>query len=65
MKAGDKIKCRNSAWYDTLTEGKFYECLYGLEEGIFSDSPFVTVIGDNGEEVRAHASRFEVVGKWK
>ncbi len=35
MKAGDKIKCRTSVEYYTLTEGKVYECLYGLEEGIF------------------------------
>ena len=53
MIAGDKIKCRTSVGYYTLTEGKFYECLYGLEEGIFSDRPFVTVIGDNGKEVGA------------
>ena len=35
MIAGDKIKCRTSVGYYTLTEGKVYECLYGLEEGIF------------------------------
>lgn len=61
MKAGDKIKCRNSIGYYNLTEGKVYECLHGLEEGIFSDRSFVTVIGDNGKEVGAHASRFEIV----
>ncbi len=65
MKAGDKIKCRTSVEYYTLTEGKVYECLYGLEEGIFSDRPFVTVIGDNGKEVVAHASRFEVAEEEK
>lgn len=61
MNVGDKIKCRRSDGYPTLTEGKVYECLYGLEEGIFEDRPFVTVIGDTGKEVSAHASRFEVV----
>lgn len=45
----------------SLTEGKVYECLYGLEDGIFEDRPFVSVIGDNGKEVGAHASRFELV----
>jgi hypothetical protein len=65
MIAGDKIKCRTSVGYYTLTEGKVYECLYGLEEGIFSDRPFVTVIGDNGKEVGAHASRFEIVEETK
>lgn len=27
----------------------------------FETRPFVTVIGDNGEEIGAHASRFKVV----
>ncbi len=58
MKAGDKIKCRNSIGYYNLTEGKVYECLHGLEEGIFSDRPFVSFIDDNGKECSAHASRF-------
>ena len=35
MIAGDKIKCKTSVGYYTLTEGKVYECLYGLEDGIF------------------------------
>ena len=65
MIAGDKIKCRTSVGYYTLTECKVYECLYVLEDGIFSDRPFVTVIGDNGKEVGAHASRFEVVEESK
>lgn len=61
MVAGDKIKCLNNIGYYTLTEGKIYTCLYGLEDGIFANRPFVTVINDNGKEVGAHASRFEVV----
>lgn len=32
---------------------------------VFSDRPFVTVIGDNGKEVVAHASRFEVAEEEK
>lgn len=61
MNVGDKIICINADAYHELTEGKVYQCLYGLEDGIFETRPFVTVIGDNGEELRAHASRFKVV----
>lgn len=41
-----------------LTTGKVYIALHGLEEGIFSSRPFVTVIDDDGEPATAHASRF-------
>ncbi len=61
MNVGDKIKCVNADAYYELTEGKLYQCLYGLEAGIFETRPFVTVIGDNGNEIGAHASRFKVV----
>ena len=61
MKIGDKIKCHAAYDYPNLTEGKIYTCLNGLEDGIFEDRPFVTVIGDKGREVTCHASRFTVV----
>lgn len=34
MNVGDKIKCVNADAYYELTEGKVYQCLYGLEDGI-------------------------------
>lgn len=43
---------------DHLTQDKIYTALHGLEEGIFSNRPFVTVIDDNGKTFSCHASRF-------
>lgn len=60
MKPLDKIKCRNSHDYN-LTQNKIYICLNGLEEGIFQERPFVTVVDDTGKKTVAHASRFEVI----
>ena len=55
---GAKMKCLSARYYPGLTEGKVYECLHGLEAGIFTSRPFVSVIGDDGKKLRGHASRF-------
>ena len=43
-----------------LTEGKIYTSLKGIEEGIFIDRPFVSLIDDNGKPFSCHASRFKI-----
>ncbi len=58
MNPNDKVMCVNNSGYHNLTEGKKYQCLYGIEPGIFEDRPYITVIGDNGKKVSAHAYRF-------
>ena len=56
-----KVTCRaNRSGYERdLIVGKTYEALYGLEAGIFSSDPYISVIGEDGQLCRAHASRFE------
>lgn len=44
-----------------LTKGKIYITLHGIEAGIFKDSPYVTVVDDDGRNLSCHASRFEIV----
>lgn len=44
--------------YHHLTANKIYTTLYGIEEGIFKDRPFVTVIDDNGKKYSCHYDRF-------
>lgn len=46
-----------------LTEGKTYIAINGLEDGIFPDRPFVSVIDDNGERIDTHASRFVLISE--
>lgn len=48
----------NYAYYN-LTEGKEYEALNGIEEGIYPSRRLVTVIGDDGKRTVAHATRFK------
>lgn len=56
---GEEIICIGARTADgNLTDGKRYQALYGIEEGIFSTSPYVTVIGDDGRRYSCHASRF-------
>lgn len=43
-----------------LTEGKEYEASEDIEEGIFSDRPYVSVIDDAGKRMSCHAHRFLV-----
>ena len=43
-----------------LTEGKVYEALYGWEEGIFENRPFVSVIDDTGKQYSCHLVRFRI-----
>lgn len=61
VRKGTMLKCIGAYDYRHLTEGKVYECLYGLEEGIFESRPYVSVIGDNGDKLSCHASRFELL----
>lgn len=59
VKAGDTIYLTGSRGITNhLTHNKAYKALYGGEEGIFAGSPYVTVIGDNGEKYSCHLSRF-------
>lgn len=51
------VSCADGYQYK-LTEGKIYNCLNGLEEGIFYSRPFVSFIDDNGKKCSCHASRF-------
>lgn len=44
-----------------LTKDKIYTTLKGIEEGIFSDKPYVTIVADDGRNLSCHASRFEIV----
>ena len=53
--------------YPDFTVGKQYTTIRGIEEGIFEDRPYVTVIDDNGKEHSCHAARFKIIGeveKW-
>ncbi|GEM_PF-3929015 len=45
----------------TLTKGKIYTAIYGVEQGIFETRPFVTVIDDDGKKLSCHLSRFILV----
>lgn len=55
----DSVVCLDSRGYSRrLTEGNIYQCLFGVEVGIFTSSPYITVIGDDGKQVSCHASRF-------
>lgn len=47
--------------YDGLTFGKNYTTVNGIEEGIFEDRPFVTVIDDYNKLHSCHFSRFELI----
>ena len=60
MKPNQTLICVAARGIHNLTQGKEYVCLYGLEEGIFADRPYVTVIGDDGKKLCCHATRFEV-----
>lgn len=66
MNKGDKIKCKRNDGYPTLTVGKTYTVKQydppSPEPGIgFTWPAYVTLEGDTGREVTAHASRFEVI----
>lgn len=45
----------------SLTSGRVYTAMFGIEPGIFATRPFVTVTDDNGTVVSCHLSRFEVI----
>ena len=45
----------------SLTTGKHYETINGIEGGIFSDSPYITLIDDNGNKQTKHAARFNII----
>ena len=48
-----------------LTLGKAYEVKWGLEEGIFPNSPYVTVVQDTGVLASYRASRFIKESMWR
>ncbi len=55
IKKGDYIKCH---WPTTgLTDGKVYQAVEDQQPGIF-DTPYVTVINDDGDAVTCHTTRF-------
>lgn len=51
----------------TLTTGKIYTTLYGIEkdtsDNIWKFPDYVTVIADNHLTVSLHADRFEIIGE--
>lgn len=57
-----EIICKGNYGYDrSLTKGKTYITLEGVEAGLFEGSPYVSFVGDDGKKHQAHASRFEIV----
>jgi hypothetical protein len=44
-----------------ITVGKEYKTLKGIEEGMYSDSPYVTFMDDSGKKATSFLSRFAVV----
>ena len=46
-----------------MRTGAHYETLKGIEEGIFDNSPFVTIIDDAGNKQSMHADRFKIIKK--
>lgn len=48
-----------------LTKDKLYTSLRGKEEGIFENSPFVTIIDDLNKRFSLHFNRFEVVEEFE
>ena len=45
----------------SLTTGKHYETINGIEGGIFADSPYITLIDDDGNKQSMHAARFNII----
>lgn len=60
FKKGDQLVCMVDSGYTFLTEGRVYTAVSDEEGGIFSDRPFITVVGDNESPVACHASRFSL-----
>jgi hypothetical protein len=58
VEAGEEVICTGARGVRILTNGKRYTAINGLEEGIFPDRPYITVITDNGMEGSYHAARF-------
>lgn len=44
-----------------MRTGAHYETLEGIEEGIFDNRPFVTIIDDAGNKQSMHANRFKII----
>lgn len=64
MRAGDRVRCKRSADYNGLTEGKEYVLTgYQPEErdATFTWPAYAEVVGDDGRTLVCHASRFEVI----
>ena len=58
LEAGEEIICIDGEDRRFLTNGKRYRAVNGLQEGIFPNQPYVTVIADHGAQEVYHASRF-------
>ena len=48
-----------------LTKDKLYTSLRGKEEGIFENSPFVTIIDDFNKRFSLHFNRFEIIEEFE
>ena len=48
-----------------LTKDKLYTSLKGKEEGIFENSPFVTIIDDYNKRFSCHFNRFEIIKEFE
>ena len=48
-----------------LTKDKLYTSLRGKEEGIFENSPFVTIIDDYNKKFSLHFNRFEIIEEFE
>lgn len=59
IKKGSILICIRSDDH-SLTENKEYVCINGLEEGIFPDRPYVSVVDNRNIVIKCHASRFKL-----
>lgn len=58
-------KCIDSSAYrKILTIGKEYKLYPYNKDGYLKDNPFITFIGDNGEEMSAYKYRFLIIQKY-
>lgn len=48
-----------------LTKDKLYTSLKGKEEGIFENSPYVTIIDDYNKRFSCHFNRFEIIEEFE
>lgn len=59
FKKGDSLRC--VGWRTTdgsLRANGIYEALTDVQEGMFSDRPYIVVMGEKGKSYGCHAHRF-------